>query len=412
MVILMVLIIDAQTSGIAGNMFIGAFVDLGADKDKIIQVINDYACEFGQIDITVEQKPKNGIMSTYFNIETTDREHRKYYELIDKIDEITKKKYPDDRTVKNSIILAKRIFKTIAVAESKIHGIKLNELHFHEVGCADAVADVIGASYAYYLLNLDEEKVYSLPVAVGSGTVKTSHGILPVPAPAVCNILENVPTLGGLANCEIATPTGSSILVNITDEYVESLPLTYHKTVGYGSGSKDLEVLNALRLIRSDSISTKDSISILETNVDTLSGEVLGNLFDKILEEGARDISITPTIMKKNRPGHIIKVIAKNNDVEHLCDVLMKETGTLGIRILPEIHRSVAKREIVTKKVNINSSEYEVHFKVGYIRDNLITCRPEYEDVKLISQQTGIPVKDLENYLKNKYIIEDSDEES
>jgi uncharacterized protein (DUF111 family) len=126
-----------------------------------------------------------------------------------------------------------------------------------------------------------------------------------------------VPTVGGMANCEIATPTGSSILVNITDEYVESLPLIYHKEIAYGSGTKDLEVLNALRLIRADTITEKDSISILETNVDTLTGEVLGSLFETMLNEGARDISITPTIMKKNRPGHIIKVIAKNNDVEH-----------------------------------------------------------------------------------------------
>ena len=163
----MVLIIDAQTSGIAGNMFIGAFVDLGADQDKIIKVIKDYACEFGQIVINVEKKPKNGVMSTYFNIQSTDNKARKYTELIDKIDEITREKYIDDRTVNESVRLAKKIFKTIAVAESKVHGMKLNELHFHEVGCADAVADVIGASYAYHLLNLDDEKVYSLPVAVG-----------------------------------------------------------------------------------------------------------------------------------------------------------------------------------------------------------------------------------------------------
>ncbi|RAP52732.1 MAG: TIGR00299 family protein [Methanosphaera sp. rholeuAM130] len=406
----MVLIIDAQTSGIAGNMFIGAFIDLGADKDKIIKVVEDYASEFGDISISIEKKPKNGIMSTYFNIQTSDREHRHYHELIDKIDEITKRKYPEDKTVKNSILLAKRIFKTIAVAESKVHGIKLNELHFHEVGCADAVADVIGASYAYYLLNLDKQKVYSLPVAVGSGTVKTSHGVLPVPAPAVYNILEDVPTVGSLAKCEIATPTGSSILVNITEEYVDSIPLIHHKKIGYGAGTKDLEVLNALRIIKADTIGQKDSISILETNVDTLSGEVLGSLFDKMLDEGARDISISPTIMKKNRPGHIIKIIAKNNDVEHLCDVLMQETGSLGVRIIPEIHRSVARREIVTKKVNINSVEYEVNYKVGYIHDKLITCRPEYEDVKLISQQTDIPIKDLENYLKNKYRIDDLNE--
>lgn len=405
----MVLIIDPQTSGLAGNMFIGAFIDLGADKDKIIQVINNYAKEFGDITITVEKKAKAGVMSTYFNIETTDHKHRHYTELINKIDEITEEKYPNDPIIEKTVQLAKKIFKTIALAESEVHGLSLDKLHFHEVGCADAVADVIGASYAYHLLNFDDEKVYSLPVAVGSGSVKTSHGILPVPAPAVINILKETPTIGGITDTELATPTGSSILVNITDEYVLSQPLTGNKKIGYGAGKKELNVLNALRLIKAESITSKDTISVLETNVDTLSGEVLGNLFDKMMNEGARDISITPTIMKKNRPGHIIKIIARNNDVEHLVNVLMQETGTLGIRIIPQLHRGVSDRIIESKRITIKSKEYEVKFKVGYTDEKLIKCSPEYEDVKKISQETEIPVKDLQQYLINEYKKDNGD---
>lgn len=399
----MVLIIDPQTSGLAGNMFIGAFVDLGANKDKVIEVIKAYASEFGKINININKQLKSGVMTTYADIQTTDDSKRHYTEIIKKIDEITERKYPYDETIKKTVELSKKIFKTIAIAESKVHGKTLDELHFHEVGCADAVADIIGSSYAYHLLNLDQEKVFSLPVATGSGTVKTQHGILPVPAPAVINILSDVPTTGGIINTEIATPTGCAILVNITDEYVSSYPYVTKKEIGYGAGKKDLKVLNALRLIHAETNIEKDTITILETNLDTLSGEVLGNLYDKLLTEGARDVSITPTVMKKNRPGHIVKVISHDNDAEHLVKVLMEETGTLGVRMIPVIHRGVATREGVHEKINIDNNPEDIRFKIGYIDNKIIKCTPEYDDAKKISEKTGIPIKDVMIIAEQEY---------
>lgn len=401
----MVLIIDGQTSGLAGNMFIGAFIDLGANKDDIINVIKTYANEFGDIDITITKQPKSGIMCTYAQINTTDKSTRHYNEIIEKIDDITQKHYPDNEIILKTINLSKKIFKTLAIAESKVHGKSLDQLHFHEVGCADAVADIIGSSYAYYLLNLDKEKVYSLPVATGSGTVKTQHGILPVPAPAVLNILKNVPTIGGCVNTEICTPTGCAILVNITDEYVSSYPYVTRKTIGYGAGKKDLEVLNALRLVHANSVTKNDTVTILETNIDTLSGEVLGSLYDKLLSEGARDVTITPTIMKKNRPGQIIKVICRNNDAQHITNVLMEETGTLGVRVIPTVHRGVAIRENIHEKININGTWEDIRFKIGYINDKIIKCTPEYDDIKKIANKTSIPIKDLIKYVEMEYRI-------
>ena len=390
----MVLIIDPQTSGVAGNMFIGAFIDLRADSEKIKEVINTYAKEFGEVTVNITKKPKSGIMSTYADIQTTDNSPRHYTDIINKIDEITEKKYPNNTIITKTVTLAKKIFKTIALAESKVHNHPLSELHFHEVGCADAVADIIGSSYAYHLLGLDKETIYSLPVATGAGTVNTQHGILPVPAP----------TIGGLAETELATPTGSAILVNITDEYISSYPLVTNKKIGYGAGKKELKVLNALRLVHAKTITEKNTITVLETNLDTLTGEELGSLFEKLLNEGASDVTIIPTIMKKNRPGQILKVITKNSNVEHLIQVIMKETGTLGIRIIPTLHRGVANREIVTKNIQINNSEETVHFKIGYMNDEIIKCTPEYEDIKKLSDKTSIPVKDLMNLAKAEYI--------
>lgn len=392
----MVLIIDAQTSGLAGNMFIGAFIGLGADKVKIRNVMETYAQEFGDINIDIKKKMKSGIMTTFADISTTDSGGRHYHEIIEKIDKITRDKYSDDTVITKSINLAKKIFETLAVNESIVHGKSIDEIHFHEVGCADAVADIIGSSYAYHLLGLDKEKVYTLPIAVGSGTVKTQHGILPVPAPAVMNILKDVPTVGGIVNTEIVTPTGASIVVNITDEYLHSQPLLNHKEIAYGSGKKDLESLNALRLIRGKGGVDEDLVTVLETNIDTLSGEVLGNLYDKLLYAGAGDVTITPTVMKKNRPGHIIKVIVKDKSEDEVLRVLMEETGTLGVRKLSYIHRGVAVRKELVENIPVNSSFEDVHVKLGTLGDKVIKCTPENDDIKQLSDKTGIPVKDLQ----------------
>lgn len=399
----MVVIIDPQVSGLAGNMFIGAFVDLGADKEEIKKVIDIYASAFGEVNINISKQEKSGVMTTFANIQTNDNSSRHYSDIINKLDEITEINYPNDDLIAKTIRLSKKIFKTLALAESEVHGKKFEELHFHEVGCADAVADIIGSAYAYFLLKFDEEKIYSLPVATGTGSINTRHGILPVPAPAVINILKNVPTIGGEVNTELATPTGSAILVNIVDEFIESYPLIKKKVIGYGSGKKDLKVLNALRIIEAESSIKQNSITVLETNIDTLSGEILGNLFNKLLDEGARDVSITPTIMKKNRPGFIVNVITKNENAEHLVKVLMEETGTLGVRIIPYLHRGIAIRENIKHNVKINGTLEEVRFKIGTLDDKIIKCNVEYDDVKRISDKTGIPVKDLKSFIEEDY---------
>lgn len=401
----MVVVIDPQVSGLAGNMFIGAFIDLGADKEKIKDVITNYAKEFGDIQVDINKKSKSGVMTTFADIQTHDNSARHFPDIINKLDEITKEKYSEDNTVIKSVELAKKIFKTLADAESEVHGKNLEELHFHEVGCADAVADIVGASYAYHLLNFDDEKVYSLPVATGSGCVNTQHGILPVPAPAVLNILKNIPTIGGEVDTELATPTGSAILVNITDEYTSSMPLLKNKTIGYGSGKKDLKILNALRIIKADDDSKENVITVLETNIDTLSGEILGGLYDTLLNEGARDVCITPTIMKKNRPGHIVKVITRPENAEHLVNVLMEETGTLGVRMLPHVHRGVAIRENIIHNIKIKDNDEKIRFKIGEINGKIIKCSPEYDDLKILSDKTGIPVKDLKDYIEQDYKI-------
>lgn len=382
----MTIIIDPQASGIAGNMLIGAFVDLGADADELKEVMEKSASEFGKVEVTFTNVTKHGIASTFCHVEMLEHEHSiEYKDFISKIEALDL----DEKVINTSI----RIFKRIAEAESKVHGKSLDEVHFHEVGASDAVADVIGSVYAYYSLGYDSHEIIGLPIAVGGGRIETAHGIIPVPAPAVVEILKDANMVGGPVDSELATPTGCAIYMELCDEINGFIPQIKSKNVGYGAGRKDFDHPNILRIIESNDISEKDSIDVIETNLDHLTGEEIGYLFDVLLEAGASDVSITPIIMKKNRQGSLLKVISQKGKRDDIINCIFKETGSLGIRIAPNMHRGIAKREFETKTFNIEGKDYEVTFKIGYVNGEVISKRPEYEDLKKIARDTGLALR-------------------
>ena len=381
----MTIIIDPQSSGIAGNMIIGALVDLGANKDELKEIMEKSAEPFGKVKVSFNKISKHGIDSTFCHVEMIEHQPPvNYPEFIEKIESLD-----IDEKVKETSI---NVFERIAKAESKVHGKTLQTVHFHEVGASDAVADVIGSIYAYYSLNLNQQKIIGLPIAVGGGRVKTAHGTIPVPAPAVLEILKDANIVGGPVDSELATPTGSAIYAEICDEISEFIPQVKPKKIAYGAGKKDFDHPNILRIIETSDISEKDTIDVIETNLDHLTGEEIGYLFDKLLDNGASDVSITPIIMKKNRQGSLLKVISKRKNRNQLVNVIFKETGSLGIRIAPNLHRGIAKREFVKKEFEINGEIFEVTFKNGYVNGEIISSRAEYEDLKKIAQKTGLPL--------------------
>ena len=381
----MTIIIDPQSSGIAGNMIIGALVDLGANKDELKEIMEKSAEAFGKVKVSFNKISKHGIDSTFCHVEMIEHQPPvNYPKFIEKIESLD-----IDEKVKETSI---NVFERIAKAESKVHGKTLQTVHFHEVGASDAVADVIGSIYAYYSLNLNQQKIIGLPIAVGGGRVKTAHGTIPVPAPAVLEILKDANIVGGPVDSELATPTGSAIYAEICDEISEFIPQVKPKKIAYGAGKKDFDHPNILRIIETSDISEKDTIDVIETNLDHLTGEEIGYLFDKLLDNGASDVSITPIIMKKNRQGSLLKVISKRKNRNQLVNVIFKETGSLGIRIAPNLHRGIAKREFVKKEFEINGETFEVTFKNGYVNDEIISSRAEYEDLKKIAQKTGLPL--------------------
>ena len=389
----MTIIIDPQSSGIAGNMLIGAFADLGADEKELKEVMEKSSEEFGKVNVTFKKVSKHGINSTFCHVEMLEHKHSvNYKDFISKIANLDL-----DEDVKNTSM---KIFERIAKAEAKVHGKTLDEVHFHEVGASDAVADVIGSVYAYYSLDFDKEKIIGLPIAVGGGRVQTAHGTIPVPAPAVVEILKGANIVGGPVESELATPTGSAIYMELCDEIMEFIPLMKAKKTGYGAGRKDFDHPNVLRIIECEDMTPSDEVDVIETNIDHLTGEEIGHLFDVLLDAGASDVSVTPIIMKKNRQGSLLKVISRKEKREVILDTIFKETGSLGIRIAPHIHRGISKREFVKKSYNIDGKDYEVTFKIGYVNGKIISERPEYEDLKRIAKDSGLALRDVRERIR------------
>ena len=389
----MTIIIDPQSSGIAGNMLIGAFVDLGADKYKLKEIMETSAKDFGGVEVEFSEISKHGIASTFCHVKILDNTHSvNFKDFISKIRNLNINSDVKDTSIK--------IFKRIAEAEAKVHKKSLEEVHFHEVGASDAVADVIGSVYAYYSLGYDTQKIIGLPIAVGGGRVKTAHGTLPVPAPAVLEILKDANMKGGPVDSELATPTGCAIYMELCDEICDFIPLGKTKKVGYGAGKKNFDHPNVLRIIETSDIGKSDEIDVIETNIDHLTGEEIGYLFDTLLDAGARDVSVTPIIMKKNRQGSLLKVISKKDKREDILNAIFKETGSLGIRITPNIHRGISKREFKVKTFKINDKNYDVTFKIAYVNGKIISQRPEYEDLKKIAKDSGLSLRKVKELIK------------
>ncbi len=371
-------------------MVVGALLDLGADLEGTKDVIKNYASHFGKISVNLKKANKCGISAIHVEVSAEDQGPVKYTELVAELKNINYDKMPS-----GALDLAQNIFKTLAEAEAKVHGSSMEDVHFHELGAADAVVDVIGASYAFYDLGLNSEKVYGLPVALGGGVKKNAHGMMSIPAPATLEILKKVPTMGGSVAEELTTPTGAAIYVNMVDEFCQFQPLLNDKQTGYGAGTMDLNFPNVLRIINGSSSLPTDRVAILETNLDNVSGEILGNIFHKLMVQGALDVSMIPVLMKKNRPGHLLRVITRQEDCDFLSEAIIRETGTLGVRVMPFVHRNILEREIIPLNVDFLGSKQLIHIKVGKIGNEIINTAPEYEDARRISEKTRIPLKEV-----------------
>ena len=289
--------------------------------------------------------------------------------------------------------IALELFKKLGEAEAEMHGMPLEEVHFHEVGGEDAIVDLVGA--ALLIDKLNPEAVYSTPVCVGSGFVKTAHGRLPVPAPATQKLLEGSPTFQGPVEKEMCTPTGAAILAVLKPDF--TIPVLSTQHTGLGAGTRDLDQPNTLRVslcsssVASAASSSEEKITLLETNLDNLSGEDLGaDFLQDVLDQGALDAWLTPIIMKKGRPAHQVHILCAPGKASELCDFVLQRIPTLGIRRF-EGHRRILDREV--RVVSIDQGVVEV--KVHRFTDGSARFYPEYESCRLLSETTGIPIQEI-----------------
>ena len=385
-------IIDAQIAGLSGDMLLSALIDLGADKKKVIDSI--YSCENfipgSKIkDVRFEKVNSNGFTATRFYFEYKDEIlERKGIEIIKNISQYTE--YLDLKPRSKSFIMES--IKTLIDAEAKIHGEPLDQVYLHEASSIDTFVDLIGCAIALEDLKIFDSTILSTYISIGNGLTTFSHGTIPNPTNAILEIFRGKSfVLTGNDQGELTTPTGAAMLVNLSSECIRYYPPFIPERIGLGAGHRKLKDRpNVLRIVTGKDpvipYLNNEKMFLIETNIDDVDGEIIGNLIEVLMKEGARDVTIIPGITKKNRPVNIIRILSDIVKTDILIDKLFKETGTSGIRI-NEINRITLERNIIIIEVAINYSKYDIRVKIT--RDssnNIINIKPEFNDLKKIAE--------------------------
>lgn len=376
-------------SGISGDMTVGALIDAGASSESIFDALRslDTGARF-EVDRTV----RGGLAASKFRVilDRAGPAHRHLPKILELI-----ARAPIAERAKSN---ASKVFQRLGAAEARVHDMPIEKIHFHEVGAADSIADIVGACVAIDLLGIDQ--VCCSAINVGSGTVKAEHGTLPVPAPATAVLLEGKPIYARGPEIELTTPTGAALAVTLGTSF-GPLPAMGIASIGYGAGDRDFkEHANVLRVLVGERTGAPEAtlVTVLEANIDDSSPQVLGHALDRLIEAGALDASLSPLQMKKNRPGSLLRVIARPEDQERLAQIVFAETSTLGLRI-HSAERRIEERRMV-----------EVDTPFGTIRGKVSgqdVFAPEYDDCRAAAVRTGTPLPQVfaaahAAYLKNR----------
>jgi len=398
----MVLFIDCQVAGISGDMILSSLVDLGADKSKIIDGVKESAnllqgSTIKKLDFIKVQK--KGKSATQLVLEIDENVHERKGSEIKTCIQLASEKLGLSNSAKE---FAENSINTLITAESNVHGESESSVHFHEASSIDTVIDIIGIAIALDDLNLFHEEIFCSHVAIGGGTVSFSHGTTSNPAYAITEIFKNsnIIVTGGPVSEELTTPTGASILVNLASSCKEFFVDMSIDLVGYGSGTKEFDnFANVLKIIQGKSNETlgKDTVKILETNLDDISGEVIANTIEKLMENGAKDVTVTHAITKKGRPTQLVSVICDSQNVNSLLKILINETRTLGVRIRTS-QRYIVPRKILESEVTLENQNFIIHYKISDSEH----FKLEFEDVKSISNVLNISFNKTEELLKEE----------
>jgi len=402
----MVLIIDPQVAGISGDMLLSALISMGANKSKVIDGVHtaeNYLSGSKIQKMDFDKVVNHGTEAIQLLLDIKENIHERRGTDIQECILLTSDKIGLSEQAK---VFAKESIRSLIKAESKIHGEPMESVHFHEASSIDTVVDIIGTAIALDDLNFFAEEIITMPVAVGGGTLTFSHGTVSNPASAILEIFRNSNIIisGGQIKEEITTPTGASLLVNLVDSCSEFYPTIRIKSIGYGSGKKRFdEFSNVLKIVKADKTEQfqQDTVQILETNLDDISGEVLGNMIDKIIANGAKDVTVAPAITKKGRPTNLVSVICDSSSVNTVLNTLISETGTLGIRIRSS-SRFVVPRVTISVPEIIHGKSFTVRCKMVKNQEIVQYFKVEALDIKLVADSLSISFKDANEFIRTE----------
>lgn len=377
--------------GAAGDMMMSALLELHPDPNKFLEKINN----IGIPDVTVKAKKvsKCGIHGTHidveFNGETEETDYHTHLQHnhhhhsgIKDIKNIVDNLNVSDKIKSN----AYSIYQIIAKAEAFVHQCDIENIHFHELGTMDAVTDIVGV--CLLMDELAPEQIIASPVCTGYGNVKCAHGILPVPAPATAYILKDIPIFSGKIESELCTPTGAALIKFFADKF-ENMPHISISKIGYGMGTKDFEAANCMRVMLGDTSDSYQTITQLACNIDDMTPEEIGFVYDILFENGALDVFITPIQMKKNRPAVLLTCICENNDKDKLIPLIFKYTSTIGLR------ENICNKYILKRNVNIQNTKFgPIRFKESY-GYGIKRSKPEYDDLVRAARENNLSISDI-----------------
>ena len=369
-------------AGAAGDMFLGALLDVGWPPGELESELRKLPLD--NYSMQVEKVTRGPIAATHVHFEIGHEHHHRNLEIITGIIEDSALAPPvRDRAI--------AMFRDLAIAEARAHGSTVDRVHFHEVGAVDSILDIVGAAAGLEWLAAGE--IVVAPMNTGGGTVNTRHGAIPVPGMATLNILEAAaaPVFSSTDRAELLTPTGALVLTHAANRY-GTLPAMNISANGYGAGSRDSGLPNVLRLVIGETAAEAESdvVTVLETNIDDVSAEVVAYALERMLAAGALDAYATPIQMKKGRPATMISAIARPDDADNLARVLFVETSTLGVRM-----HETRRRKLGRDSVQVATSWGEVRVKLSYLDGQRHAAAPEYDDCAALARQHGVALRTI-----------------
>jgi uncharacterized protein (TIGR00299 family) protein len=368
-------------SGVSGNMLLGAMIDCGLDRGELEAALAGLDVKGWKL--SVQRVRRGAIECAFADVAVSEPQpERRLADILNLLEQSALEPVVAHR--------AAAVFRRLGEAEAAVHGVAVEDVHFHEVGAVDAIVDIVGVAAGLRMLGIERAACSSLPL--GSGWVDTDHGRLPIPAPATAKLLEGFPTYAGPQGAELVTPTGAALVTVLCDAFRQMPAMTVGR-IGYGAGSRDLPHPNCLRMFigeATESVVNAEPLVLLETNLDDMNPEFYEHVMELLFEAGALDVFVTPIVMKKSRPASLLTVLAPPDKQSTLTGILFAQTTTLGVRI-QEVARECLDREWVA----VTTPFGDVKVKLGRLEGTVVTASPEYEDCRRIAREKGVPLKDV-----------------